>query len=101
MSRTGYRPSGTMGSHAFRWVYDHSSCEALNRYLYVRDVWWLSESLDAEHAIAAAALAGYFCELSKFECGFDHDGAFESMGMAATPVLKEPRSFPLAPSLQI
>ena len=85
-----------MSSHAFRWVYDHSSCEALNRYLYVQDVWWLSDSLNAEHAIAAAALAGYFRELSKVECGFDYDGAFESMGGAATPVLKELQSFFLA-----
>ncbi len=96
VEKTGYRPSGTISSVAFQQICDSASSDVINRYLYVQDVWWLADSLNAAHAIAAQSLAGYFREIVKVDSAFEHDGLFETMGMGATPVLKEIHGFVLA-----
>lgn len=96
LEATGYRPSSAVSSVAFQQICDNASCETLNRYLYVQDVWWLADSFNASHAIAAESLAGFWRELSRVDCPFDYDGVFEVMGVDATPALKELQSFVLS-----
>ncbi len=101
VEETGYRPSGKTCSSVFQWVCDRASCETLNRYIYVQDVWWLADSLNASHAIAAEALSGFFRELSRSGLDFERDdcpgdGLFEVSGVGARPTLKELQGFLLS-----